>query len=320
MDEAGTILSMPEAGPPPGAAAEASAAVFAAALRAVMAASGLAAPRLADCKSLALAPARGGGLEVETRALMATGEEEVWEATLRDETAGIAAIYVLTLRSCAAGGGPPAPRPERADPPPSGRSADKLDAILDAAVHVISAKGFGQATIREIASRAEMHAPTLYGHVRSKEHLLELVFLRATDRLCEGLTPRGHDETAEARLRRYLATATDLTDRHRREVGLINREFKNLGPEAQERIVARHRDAVTLYEDILREGVARGEFRVAAPEVIGNMIDAMVDQWALRRFFLSHLTTAEFAAILADFVLSAIRAPDRAPGAPERGA
>lgn len=56
-----------------------------------------------------------------------------------------------------------------------------VSAIVEAALAVIREAGVGELTMRSLAERLEVRAPSLYHHVRDKDELLELVVRNAFD-------------------------------------------------------------------------------------------------------------------------------------------
>lgn len=66
-------------------------------------------------------------------------------------------------------------------PPRQSRSQESLERILDAAEEIITEKGFEQATVAEIARRANSSVGAFYGRFREKEDLFRCLL----DRFCE---------------------------------------------------------------------------------------------------------------------------------------
>ncbi|WP_433159877.1 TetR/AcrR family transcriptional regulator [Kribbella sp. CA-247076] len=62
-----------------------------------------------------------------------------------------------------------------------------VNAIADAALAIIKTKGVNGLTMRAVAERLRVRAPSLYHHVRSKDELLDLVARNAFDQFTAGL-------------------------------------------------------------------------------------------------------------------------------------
>jgi AcrR family transcriptional regulator len=72
----------------------------------------------------------------------------------------------------------------------SGRPADTVAALVDAAVVEIAATGFDGLTIRNVARRAGVSPATAYTYFASKEHLLTEIFWRRLAALDDPPAPR----------------------------------------------------------------------------------------------------------------------------------
>ncbi|MBX9790902.1 MAG: TetR/AcrR family transcriptional regulator [Pirellulales bacterium] len=95
-------------------------------------------------------------------------------------------------------------------PPLQSRSQETLDRLLDAAEAVLAEKGFDQATVAEIASRAQSSVGAFYARFHDKESLLRLLH----DRFC-----------AEA-----MATADAALDPHRWAGATVSEILHDLVP------------------------------------------------------------------------------------------
>src|SRR5512144_3268813 len=60
-----------------------------------------------------------------------------------------------------------------------GRGSDTREALLDAALEVMSERGFHGTSVPELAERAGVGAATMYRHFESKEALVNALYLRA---------------------------------------------------------------------------------------------------------------------------------------------
>jgi AcrR family transcriptional regulator len=67
----------------------------------------------------------------------------------------------------------------------SGRPADTVAALVDAAVEEVTATGFDGLTVRNVARRAGVSPATAYTYFASKEHLLTEIFWRRISALPE---------------------------------------------------------------------------------------------------------------------------------------
>ncbi len=134
--------------------------------------------------------------------------------------------------------------------------------ILDAAARVFAERGFHGATTQDIADVLGIRQASLYYYFSSKEGALELVCLKGAEGFFESAKAiaRGHG-TARERvgrlIRSHLAPLIDRGDYMRT---FLN-ERQHLPAESRRRIGKWSRGVEKIFEDVLKDGVRRGEFR-----------------------------------------------------------
>lgn len=119
----------------------------------------------------------------------------------------------------------------------SGRSTSKTSAkerILDAALQVFSEKGFHQATVEEIADRADVGKGTLYRYFTSKETLFnELVTLRLDELEKSALAVLDGQDDVLTMIHKLLHTYFEFFDSNQRLYRLIEQERLEVGKQVQ---------------------------------------------------------------------------------------
>lgn len=83
------------------------------------------------------------------------------------------------------------------DPSSHAAAGITVPAIADAALTVIRAAGVDGLTMRVVADRLQVRAPSLYHHVRNKSELLELVARNAFDQFAADTTAYGQLRTVD---------------------------------------------------------------------------------------------------------------------------
>ncbi len=113
----------------------------------------------------------------------------------------------------------------------------KFDHVLRAGARVISREGYGQATIRQVASEAEMSLAGLYHYFSAKEELLFLIQFHTFDslleRLREKLEPVGGPRQ---RLRVMVANHLEHFLSRMNELKVCAHEMESLSGEYYERV------------------------------------------------------------------------------------
>jgi AcrR family transcriptional regulator len=204
-----------------------------------------------------------------------------------------------------------------AEPDPTETSLDDMISpaekrraqIAAAASAVISRKGFGNATMREIADAAGMHVPTMYQYVASKDEMLELVYIWTMARVRTDVAQATVNcTTATEKLRATITAIIDKGDRFGRDVGVLNRELKSLSPDARVRVLAEYRKLLLQIAELVSNGTSNGEFRAIEPEIAANIVDGVCDIWALRPFAVRQFGQKKFHDEVTEFILRGFKA------------
>jgi AcrR family transcriptional regulator len=146
----------------------------------------------------------------------------------------------------------------RRKPNPRRRSAE----IIDAAARVFAERGFHGASTQDIADVLGIRQASLYYYFSSKEQALELVCLKGVDGFVEAAAAVAATSATPAEKLRRLITShlTPLLDRADYVRVFLN-ERQHLPHDSRRRIGKQSRALERIYESVLKEGVASGQFR-----------------------------------------------------------
>jgi AcrR family transcriptional regulator len=149
--------------------------------------------------------------------------------------------------------------------PSTRRSANqrrRAPQIIDAAARVFAERGFHGATTQDIANVLGIRQASLYYYFSSKEAALELVCLKGVEGFFEAakaIAARGG--TARQRLsfliKSHLSPLLDRGD----FVKVFLNERQHLPAESRRRIGRWSRGLERIFEEVIKEGIAKGEFR-----------------------------------------------------------
>ncbi len=151
--------------------------------------------------------------------------------------------------------------------------------LLKAATRLFATKGYAATSVRDIVSTAGITAPSLYHHFGSKEGLFLAILrvgqARADAAQREVLTGGGSATARILRLGRvYVALRRELAD----VAGAVARVV--VGPQKKaprfdfKTLAARK---VRIFEQIIEEGVASGEFRPCTPRHVALALSGAVE-------------------------------------------
>jgi AcrR family transcriptional regulator len=134
--------------------------------------------------------------------------------------------------------------------------------IIDAAARVFAERGFHGATTQDIADVLGIRQASLYYYFSSKEAALELVCLRGVEGFFEAAKAiAARPETAQKRLILLIASHLSPLVNRADFVKVFLNERQHLPRESRRRIGRWSRGLERIFEDVIKEGVAKGEFR-----------------------------------------------------------
>lgn len=134
--------------------------------------------------------------------------------------------------------------------------------IIEAAARVFAERGFHGATTQDIADALGIRQASLYYYFPSKEAALELVCLKGVEGFLEAgkAIAAGLGSARERLILLINSHLSPLIDR-RDFVKVFLNERQHLPPESRRRIGRWSRGLERIFEDIIKEGIAKGEFR-----------------------------------------------------------
>ncbi|HZT51232.1 MAG TPA: TetR/AcrR family transcriptional regulator [Stellaceae bacterium] len=246
----------------------------------------------------------------------------VAEVAISDEASGRIALITETV---SVGGGEPAaaaalaramPAADAADAElalPPGRERGAIPAlrrrqIFEAATRVITDKGFERATMREIAREAGLTIPTMYQYVRAKDGLLELIFDTYLTKMEEGLRRAvASRTTATERLTAAVSATLANLSVYYREIRIMTYDTKSLRPEILDAVLRRMMKYLSIFTEIVSEGVASGEFRPVNAELYANLIPMMCQIWVQRYWSVGKFGLPTVERAILDLALDGLR-------------
>jgi len=226
----------------------------------------------------------------------------VWRVSIADETGAALAEITLSMVS-----DPQTAPVVRIETRRSVDADDRRARIALAARDVFADKGYGAASMRDIAAAAGMHVPTMYQYFRSKEEILELVYSSTISQAVDGmqavLSAAGPaDQQIDAIVRRLHDVNAEL----RRGTLVMNRETRSLSREARDRVLGHYAGMIRKMGGVIAEGQAQGVFRPMDPHLAAVFVDALADVWVLRPFAVGDADTESYASELVAFVRGAL--------------
>ena len=188
--------------------------------------------------------------------------------------------------------------------------------IIEAAARVFAERGFHGATTQDIANVLGIKQASLYYYFSSKEAALEFVCLKGVEGFFDAAKAiAARRENARKRLaaliNSHLSPLIDRSD----FVKVFLNERQYLPRESRRRIGRVSRGLERIFEDVIREGIAKGEFRAdldprLSTLAILGMCNA-ASSWHRKE-------NADIARIANEFAQLAINGVGKRPAAPRR--
>jgi len=177
--------------------------------------------------------------------------------------------------------------------------------IIEAAARVFAERGFHGATTQAIADVLGIKQASLYYYFSSKEAALELVCLRGVEGFFEAAKAiAARPESARKRLALLINSHLSPLVNRADFVKVFLNERQHLPTESRRRIGRWSRGLERIFEEVIKEGIAKGEFRAAldprmATLAILGMCNA-VSSWQRNENVDVAQISAEFARLVID--------------------
>ncbi|MBA2175243.1 TetR/AcrR family transcriptional regulator [Halobacillus locisalis] len=165
--------------------------------------------------------------------------------------------------------------------------------MIKGAVTLFIEKGFHKTTTREIAKASGFSIGTLYEYIRTKEDVLFLVcdsiYRRVKARMEASIDPR---ETSVQSLVHAIRSYFQLMDDMQDEVLVMYQEVKSLPRDAQDYVLQKERDMVSMLEEVIRNSLPHQKSD-SEVTLLANNIFVQGQMWGFRRWILQRSFTIE---------------------------
>ncbi len=147
--------------------------------------------------------------------------------------------------------------------------------IEDAASTLFREHGYAGTSIRDIARSLDIQGASVYAHVASKEDVLWAIVDRAATRFEDAASTAARTASGgppSERLAELVYRHVGVVIADVREASVFVHEWRALGDERRREIAARRDAYEQRFRDVIREGMATGEFAFTDPAVAATWI------------------------------------------------
>jgi TetR/AcrR family transcriptional regulator, cholesterol catabolism regulator len=163
------------------------------------------------------------------------------------------------------------------------KNESRKDIIVKAGAALFREKGFGAASMRDLAENIGIEAASLYNHIRSKNEILESICFAVANRFNTYFdeADTGNDSVlskVETILRFHIQ---QMIENHE-EVIVSDREWKHLDEPYRSNFHNQRRNYRKRFAALIEEGIKKGELKaIDAPTAIIIMLHAVsgIESW-----------------------------------------
>lgn len=164
--------------------------------------------------------------------------------------------------------------------------SEKRQRILEAAIQLFAEKGFFSARVSDIAREAGVADGTIYLYFKNKDDLLINLFEDRMEHIIAQFRAHtevgGSDETATARLRRFIELHLDMVAQQPRLAEVLTVELRQSAKFMREYKAPKFIEYLALLGEIITHGQERGEFDPAlSPNLVNRIIFGALDEVSL---------------------------------------
>jgi AcrR family transcriptional regulator len=167
------------------------------------------------------------------------------------------------------------------------KNSTKKEVIIEKASKLFREKGFGAASMRDLAEHVGVEAASLYNHIQSKSEILQTICFKVANEFLTNLdavesSPQPTLKKMEAIIRLHIRMMLDRYE----FVYISDHEWRHLPEPYLSNFLNQRRNYRKRLGDIIEEGIARGEIKPIDPYtavlVILSAISG-IDSWQRSR-------------------------------------
>jgi AcrR family transcriptional regulator len=162
---------------------------------------------------------------------------------------------------------------------PSFIEAARRAQLIECAVETIATLGYAQASLAQVAQRANISKSVITYYFKSREELIEQIVTEIYTAAVQAVTPQiAAQPTPQLRLQAYIRSAVDYIGTNRmRMVALVEIAFNFRSADGKLRYSGTQEWILTALEALLRQGQEEGEFRAFDLRVMAMTIRRAID-------------------------------------------
>jgi TetR/AcrR family transcriptional regulator, cholesterol catabolism regulator len=144
----------------------------------------------------------------------------------------------------------------------------RREEIIKEAALLFKAKGYGAASMRDLAERIGLEAASLYNHIKSKEEILkEICFVTAQKYVVQLDLIEQNEKSAVEKIKSLLRLHISMITNCKEEVFVCNNEYKHLSEPYLSDFQVVRRNYEQRFLVIIEQGIANKELKEIDPNI-----------------------------------------------------
>lgn len=190
--------------------------------------------------------------------------------------------------------------------PPRVNADAKRREVVAQAAELFDRSGYHTTSVAELARAVGLSKPALYHYFSGKDEVLFWIHEEFIDLLIARQRGREHAPAVESLLE-VMSDVLELMDTHRGHVRVFFEHHRELANEDRATIRAKRNAYRTMVEDVVRRGIAEGEFREIDTRLATFAVFGMCN-WAYQWYRPGGaLSTRQIAELFFDLIVNGLR-------------
>ncbi|MFC1824579.1 TetR/AcrR family transcriptional regulator [Thermodesulfobacteriota bacterium] len=157
--------------------------------------------------------------------------------------------------------------------------------IFEAALKLISSKGYDMTTLRELSEESGIGLGNIYNYIGKKTDILYILWENLNKIITEEFTHLAHKNIDPAvKLKKMIEKELKIISNYEDLVMIIYQEGHSMGKGSLKSMLSGEEEHVSYYKQALDEGVKSGVFRRHNTLAMSHLIKSMMDSWILKRW------------------------------------
>jgi len=145
----------------------------------------------------------------------------------------------------------------------------RKDEIIQVASSLFKEKGYNAVSMRDIANEMGIKAASLYNHISGKQEILSTLVLDLAGEFTRGMEAVvASSKPPVDKIKAVIELHIDITVGHSEALASLNNDWMHLENEDLANFIRMREDYEENFRNIIKEGIACGDFRPRHPEVI----------------------------------------------------